>query len=146
MHINKTEVDAVLGLLKINSLRRRKSYYGMKVKKTLLQQSVLKTVYDITNFPSTETRNELALLLGISQRSVQVWFQNKRQICKKKDTTKNLSDKAFVNEYNKFVQREINADGNEEEVFDIPGTKLVDIISNCGSQIQKKMSENEKNA
>lgn len=144
MQISKTEVDAALGLLKINSLRRRKSYYGMKVKKTLLQQSVLKAVYNITNFPSTETRNELALLLGISQRSVQVWFQNKRQICKKKDTSKNSSDRAFVNEYNKFVQKEINAEGNEEEVFDVPSTKLVEIINSCGLQIKNKSDEDEK--
>lgn len=104
MQISKTKIDAALGLLKINSLRRRKSFYGKKVKITLLQQSVLKTVYNITNFPSTERRNALALLLGISQRFVQVWFQNKRQICKKRDTSKNY-DRAFVNEYNKFVQK-----------------------------------------
>ncbi|KAI9062866.1 hypothetical protein FKP32DRAFT_1572756 [Trametes sanguinea] len=32
-----------------------------------------------TAFPSTEERNELAKKLGMSSRSVQIWFQNKRQ-------------------------------------------------------------------
>ncbi|KAI0092943.1 hypothetical protein BDY19DRAFT_989631 [Irpex rosettiformis] len=43
------------------------------------QLKVLNETYNRTAFPSTEERNELAKKLGMSARSVQIWFQNKRQ-------------------------------------------------------------------
>lgn len=132
MEARKNEIDAAIGLLKISSLKRRRLGIGVKVKKTNLQQTVLKTVFEITVFPSTETRNELALLLGISKRSVQVWFQNKRQISKKKDTHRsNGGDKHFFNEYPKFTRAEYQNDHQDEFVCDIPSTKLFSIIKYC---------------
>lgn len=118
------EADALCGLLKFIGMRRRKHFVGEKVKKSQLQQNVLKRVYDITNFPSTETRNELALLLGIPQRSIQVWFQNRRQI-----TRKSKDKPILINEYNKFAAE--RDDKDDEEVFDVPTYVLVDIILSC---------------
>ncbi|KAF7729255.1 hypothetical protein EC973_004785 [Apophysomyces ossiformis] len=43
------------------------------------QLSVLNHVFNQTYFPSTELRIELGKLLGMSPRTVQIWFQNKRQ-------------------------------------------------------------------
>ncbi|OCH95178.1 homeobox-domain-containing protein [Obba rivulosa] len=43
------------------------------------QLKVLNETYARTAFPSTEERVELARKLGMSARSVQIWFQNKRQ-------------------------------------------------------------------
>ncbi|THH14241.1 hypothetical protein EW146_g6066 [Bondarzewia mesenterica] len=43
------------------------------------QLKVLNDVYARTAFPSTEERAELARKLDMSARSVQIWFQNKRQ-------------------------------------------------------------------
>ncbi|CAL1707589.1 unnamed protein product [Somion occarium] len=43
------------------------------------QLKVLNQMYDRTAFPSTEERVALAKQLGMSPRSVQIWFQNKRQ-------------------------------------------------------------------
>ena len=43
------------------------------------QLSVLNHVFSQTSFPSTELRIELGKQLGMSQRTVQIWFQNKRQ-------------------------------------------------------------------
>ncbi|TCD71244.1 hypothetical protein EIP91_011722 [Steccherinum ochraceum] len=43
------------------------------------QLKVLNETYARTAFPSTEERIELAKKLGMSARSVQIWFQNKRQ-------------------------------------------------------------------
>lgn len=43
------------------------------------QLKVLNETYNRTAFPSTEERVELARKLGMSARSVQIWFQNKRQ-------------------------------------------------------------------
>ncbi|PCH43762.1 homeobox-domain-containing protein [Wolfiporia cocos MD-104 SS10] len=43
------------------------------------QLKVLNETYARTAFPSTEERAELAKRLNMSARSVQIWFQNKRQ-------------------------------------------------------------------
>ncbi|KAH8556228.1 hypothetical protein BGW37DRAFT_471576 [Umbelopsis sp. PMI_123] len=43
------------------------------------QLDVLNRVFEQTFFPSTELRTELGKQLGMSPRTVQIWFQNKRQ-------------------------------------------------------------------
>ncbi|KAI9356091.1 Homeodomain-like protein, partial [Pilaira anomala] len=43
------------------------------------QLLVLNRVFQSTCFPSTELRIELGKQLGMSPRTVQIWFQNKRQ-------------------------------------------------------------------
>lgn len=45
---------------------------------TAHQSRVLKRVLDQTLFPSTELRNNLAEMLGIKSRTIQIWFQNQR--------------------------------------------------------------------
>ncbi|KAI8806143.1 homeobox domain-containing protein, partial [Cladochytrium replicatum] len=45
---------------------------------TAEQLRVLNAVFEVTFFPSTDLRNQLARELGMSARTVQVWFQNKR--------------------------------------------------------------------
>ncbi|KAF8880930.1 hypothetical protein CPB85DRAFT_1340739 [Mucidula mucida] len=43
------------------------------------QVAILNETYHRTHFPSTEERLHLSTVLGMSPRSVQIWFQNKRQ-------------------------------------------------------------------
>ncbi|EPB82383.1 hypothetical protein HMPREF1544_10884 [Mucor circinelloides 1006PhL] len=43
------------------------------------QLDVLNKVFERTFFPSTQLRAELGRQLGMSPRTVQIWFQNKRQ-------------------------------------------------------------------
>lgn len=43
------------------------------------QLEVLNKVFDRTFFPSTQMRAELGRQLGMSPRTVQIWFQNRRQ-------------------------------------------------------------------
>lgn len=48
------------------------------------QLQILSSVFDQTGgFPSTELRRQLAVQLGLTPRTVQIWFQNKRQSLKK---------------------------------------------------------------
>lgn len=142
MDLKKQEIDAAIGLLKINSMGRKKPSLGVKIKKTFLQQQVLKSVYQITSFPSTETRKELALLLGISQRSVQVWFQNKRQISRKKDNFENEKNN-IMNEFNKFSNLDPYFEINNETVCDISSKTLFRIIESCKNE-NENMREIEK--
>ncbi|KAI7885439.1 uncharacterized protein EV154DRAFT_567756 [Mucor mucedo] len=50
---------------------------------TVKQTQALQKVFEMTAFPSTILRENLARYLGMSPRTVQVWFQNKRQAARK---------------------------------------------------------------
>ncbi|CBQ69626.1 conserved hypothetical protein [Sporisorium reilianum SRZ2] len=51
---------------------------------SLEQSKVLYKILDKTHFPSTQLREAAAAQLGVSARKVQVWFQNRRQVGKKR--------------------------------------------------------------
>ncbi|KAJ9083894.1 hypothetical protein DSO57_1029895 [Entomophthora muscae] len=50
------------------------------------QLTILNRIFRTTGFPSTQLRAALALQLGMSPRTIQIWFQNKRQSSRKKPT------------------------------------------------------------
>ncbi|KAL0139608.1 hypothetical protein V8B55DRAFT_1577917 [Mucor lusitanicus] len=50
---------------------------------TVSQTQALQRVFDTTAFPSTGLRENLARHLGMPPRTVQIWFQNKRQAARK---------------------------------------------------------------
>ncbi|KAG2187001.1 hypothetical protein INT44_003229 [Umbelopsis vinacea] len=58
-----------------------------------IQLDALNRVFTKTFFPSTETRNELARQLGMSPRTVQIWFQNKRQSIRTRERSITSKDK-----------------------------------------------------
>ncbi|KAI8369962.1 Homeodomain-like protein [Blakeslea trispora] len=51
------------------------------------QLDVLNKVFEKTFFPSTQLRAELGRQLGMSPRTVQIWFQNRRQAIRTKERT-----------------------------------------------------------
>jgi homeobox protein YOX1/YHP1 len=54
------------------------------------QLKILNEVWERTAFPSTEERAELAKRLEMSPRSVQIWFQNKRQNLRQSSRQSNI--------------------------------------------------------
>ncbi|ORX74070.1 Homeodomain-like protein, partial [Linderina pennispora] len=55
------------------------SVKGKRKRASPQQLQILNKVFAETSFPSTETRNQLAQQLQMTPRTVQIWFQNKRQ-------------------------------------------------------------------
>lgn len=55
------------------------------------QLHVLNKVFERTFFPSTQLRAELGRQLGMSPRTVQIWFQNKRQAIRTRERTSSSS-------------------------------------------------------
>lgn len=93
MNIDTEKIfEAAIGILKLKNGIYTGKNWSEKIKKTPFQIQVLQEVYKISEFPSTGTRKDLSILLGIPQRSIQVWFQNTRQAKRK--------NKDFVDESN----------------------------------------------
>jgi hypothetical protein len=55
------------------------------------QQEVLENAYTQTSFPSSKIRDKLAEFLGIHSRTVQIWFQNRRQRMRQKSSVECLT-------------------------------------------------------
>lgn len=111
LNYDNKQLEAALGLIKLAMMKNSAFSMGKKIKKTLFQTIVLENVFNITSLPSAHTQFDLSVLLKIPQRSVQVWFQNARQLKKKK-------------------QRDTKAKCIEEfdEVYDVPVARLVKLI------------------
>lgn len=78
MAIRKKNLQALLGMLKMKSMLTEEQTNKPRMQKTDFQKAVLKEIFDITKFPSRQTREYLALLLKHSARGIQIWFQNQR--------------------------------------------------------------------
>ncbi|ELA41752.1 uncharacterized protein VICG_01256 [Vittaforma corneae ATCC 50505] len=76
------ELHALMGIMKLRNVGKFDEQ-NVKFKKSAFQTKVLECVYEITCFPSSSTRKDLAILLSMPEKSVQVWFQNSRQANKR---------------------------------------------------------------
>ena len=89
--INKQEliVQAALGIIKLKKSGKEENLDLMRNKKTLFQNTVLKEVFKLNKYPSTQIKIDLGILLDLSIRTIQIWFQNerrnKKQECKEDD-------------------------------------------------------------
>ncbi|KXN66082.1 homeobox-domain-containing protein [Conidiobolus coronatus NRRL 28638] len=64
---------------KLRSRIQPKSFLPRRKRVTTQQLQILNAVFKQNPFPSIEERFNLSERLGISARSIQIWFQNKRQ-------------------------------------------------------------------
>lgn len=82
---NPKEWQSLLGLLKLRRVSTTANKYGKQTRKTRFQTLVLNNVFEISKFPSTSTIIDIALLINVHPKSIQKWFQNTRQMTKKRD-------------------------------------------------------------
>lgn len=90
------EADAILGLMLLMSgrdsgLRENKLYKN----KTKIQVKFLLAVYEITKYPSSDTRIDMSILIKIPPRKIQIWFQNRRQAEKDEFYTKRKREESL---------------------------------------------------
>merc|ERR1712080_248744 len=78
-NLTKKEVTACIAMLELNNFQRLKNNPVEKFRKNVFQTNFLNNVYKICKFPSTNTRKNIGLIIGVLPRVIQVWFQNKRQ-------------------------------------------------------------------
>jgi hypothetical protein len=120
------ELEAALGLLKLNGFQASRYSVGRQIRKTRLQTCVLHRVFEISKFPSTKTILDLALLINIHPKSIQKWFQNTRQTLKKRNSMRQ-GNRASGSEDEK------SGDNDDFNIIDIPVPILADIV-----EVEKK--------
>lgn len=133
--MDEIEADALLGICMLMNERRMLSNKEEGYKyKTSTQLRMLNTVFKITKYPSSGTRINLAILLKISTRSVQIWFQNTRQVIKDEGNPQ------FEKERITYNKNDVNSIGSQKHgkymSYEIPSKKLIEIY----------LSIHEKNA
>ncbi|KAL6120660.1 hypothetical protein NUSPORA_02574 [Nucleospora cyclopteri] len=100
------EIEGFLGLLKLRRAETINAYSEcIYTNKTPKQKKVLDEIFEITPYPGKQTRNNVSILLNLSNRKVQVYFQNLRMHMKKVPGNQpRLSEKGFEIDVEKIYQ------------------------------------------
>lgn len=97
-----------------------------RTEKSTIDTSILEEVFQIANYPDCETKRNLSILLRMSHKTIQIWFQNRRRYiknCQKKRTA--LKNKnCFITHGENY---KINSDGNLIVQTPIPPRELLRI-------------------
>lgn len=93
------------------------------------QLALLNQIFEYTFFPSTELRNAIGKELGMAPRTVQIWFQNRRQSWRSQKNRDGSEDPPKTNDNERggwevlrsFQARRANGEIQEYEYMSIPG-------------------------
>lgn len=119
---------AFIGLLKLKRGDLLHSNRKIRTHKNDFQKALLIDILQITKFPSSDTREELALILNHTARSIQIWFQNNRQ------NPTGLNDKEYFSNEN---ATSINSEKTSRK-------KTVERLAMC-NVLGKNFSEKNRN-
>lgn len=78
------EVQAILGMVLLFHPERCLKKAGQKVRKSRFQKEVLKRIYQASQYPTWENKIDIGILISLSPKAVDIWFQNRRHITKGK--------------------------------------------------------------
>ncbi|WUR02644.1 homeobox domain-containing protein 5 [Vairimorpha necatrix] len=80
--------EAIIGLLKLKKEDKRPPNRN---KKTRVQNYVLRAIFNRVKYPTTDVKSDIGVLLNLSLKSINVWFQNERQTVKCDKSDRNRS-------------------------------------------------------
>ncbi|EOB13947.1 Homeobox protein HD-4 [Nosema bombycis CQ1] len=109
--IDEITSEALTGLLKLkrDPNYRNDSHTKAYRYKSSYQRNILLKVSEITSYPCSLTRKNLGILLNLNSRSVQIWFQNRRQTFRENeskrsnDNVNNFKNKEQTIPLNKLI-------------------------------------------
>lgn len=77
----ENESIAIIALMQLSyTTKQRREVFNKP--KNIFQTETLNRIFLINKFPSEEVKRDLGYILNLSYKTVQIWFQNKRQRCK----------------------------------------------------------------
>ncbi|KAJ2705255.1 hypothetical protein FB645_002573 [Coemansia sp. IMI 203386] len=88
--------DGISSSLSPGPMQQATSIKGKRKRASPQQLEVLNKVFASTSFPPTDMRNSLARELGMTPRTVQIWFQNKRQASRQRDGNHSRNTKSMA--------------------------------------------------
>lgn len=118
MKVTEIEAMALIGIMKLKN-STLDPYELKRKQKSHRQYKVLEDVFEITMFPTERTKIDIGLLLGIPQRAIQVWFQNRRQRYRNEETGSDESKLENNGEYEQLRQLRLTDDISEEKLIEI---------------------------
>jgi hypothetical protein len=110
VEMNKFNIDGVSN----NKLEERESETKKRIKYTTAQLTILEKEFQANNNPNAEQREKIAILVGRDQRSIQIWFQNRR--AKLKTSNGKAGDEIVFKEF--YPKKEERVDENLSLNFD----------------------------
>lgn len=99
MIIAEKEAIAVIGLLKFNHKRND----IISKPKNTFQIQLLSRIFNLNKFPSEDVKQDLSIILSLSYKSIQIWFQNKRQRSKIEQKIDVRAERSVYISHNKLV-------------------------------------------
>ncbi|KAF5140432.1 homeobox domain-containing protein [Vairimorpha ceranae] len=71
------QIQAALGLCLLKNGYENNN--SSRCKKSRIQSLILKEVFKLTMYPSSQTKMDLSIMLNLKVKTINVWFQNERQ-------------------------------------------------------------------
>lgn len=99
MNMAENEAIAIIGLLKFT----QKKNDILSKPKNMFQTELLTRVFNLNKFPSEIVKQDLSIILSLSYKSIQIWFQNKRQRSKILRKICSRGEKSVFISHNKLV-------------------------------------------
>lgn len=101
--MNEETAEVVFSLLKLRTLEAQKESVSIYKARNDYRKNFLQTVFDICRYPSTDTIENISILLHLPFRKIQVWFQNMRNNKRVKKVSpwmeKIVNNKEFMGQY-----------------------------------------------
>lgn len=80
--VEEDVAEAVISLLLMRGRKIFVSEIGTRNEKTSKELCFLENVFMVSSYPDGRTKQILSILLGLSQKTIQIWFQNRRRCLK----------------------------------------------------------------
>lgn len=103
--VTEAIADAIIALLLIKK-GNEKITETTRAEKTQKQTAVLEEIFNLSNYPDSSTKRTLSVLLNIQQKTIQIWFQNRRRYLK--SAFKNAKLKNIVIKKDNFDEKLFN--------------------------------------
>lgn len=77
--LNEVVSEIVIGILLLKASARPEMRLERRTEKTTKELNLLEAVFMLSTYPDYITKKSLSVLLGMNQKTIQIWFQNKRR-------------------------------------------------------------------
>lgn len=112
--LTESVADAVIALLLMKKSGEQK-IDALRIEKTEKEIAVLEEIFNLSNYPDTYTKKTLSILLNMQQKTIQIWFQNRRRYIK--STFRTAKNRNILFRKDNFEERVIAKKNHYENIY-----------------------------